>query len=268
MSTGSYSLDGLSTWQSSLPLDRFAWGISSNSPAHNNPTQCRMTPAELIHSPADRLEEARKKTVVVIDDDMGIRDSLMRTLVDAGYFSVGFESAQAFLANQFAVEAECILIDLMLPDLKGISLCRQLAQEFGVTAAFAIISGYADVPIAVEAMRLGAVDVLEKPFSQQRLLDVVGRTIEHTLAKKQQNADVNLVKARVSRLTPREFEILVAMSDGQITKEIAKRFGISARTVDVHRSRIMEKLELTSPTQLGYLISILHREEVRNLASV
>lgn len=263
MSTGTYSLAGLSTWQSSLPWDSFAWGTSSNRPA-----QCRMDPAVLIHSPADPLEEARKKTVVVIDDDMAIRDSIMRTLVDASHIALGFESAQAYLANQFAIEPDCILIDLMLPDLKGISLCRHLSEELGVTSSFAIISGYADVQIAVEAMRLGAMDVLEKPFSQQRLLDVVARSIECTQAKKRRTADVRFVKSRISRLTPREFEILLAMSDGQITKEIAKRFGISARTVDVHRSRIMEKLELTSPTQLGYLISILHREEVRNLASV
>ena len=262
MITDIWSSAGLSTWQSTPPLDSFALGRSSK------PAQRQMDPAEPSYPPAYKRQAPRQKTVVVIDDDMAIRDSLMRTLVDASYIAIGFESAHAYLANQFAAEPDCILIDLMLPDMKGISLCRQLALDLEVTAAFAIISGYADVPIAVEAMKLGSIDVLEKPFSQQRLLDVVARTIEHTQAKKQQNADINLVRARVSRLTPREFEILVAMSNGQITKEIAKSFGISTRTVDVHRSRIMEKLELTSPTQLGYLISILHREEVRKLECI
>ena len=130
-----------------------------------------------------------------------------------------------------------------------------------------MISGYGDIPSAVEAMRLGAIDFLVKPFSRQQLLDAVSRAIQKARDVEQDRLKKNVYSTRLAKLSHREQEVLNAVASGLVTKEIARRLSISSRTVDVHRSRIMHKLGIESPLQLANVFAILGCSENRFITS-
>lgn len=215
--------------------------------------------AEPITSHRDAMDNAQREIldVAIVDDDSAMRDSLGCIMRASGYRTALFGSAEEFWKEFEASQPHCVLIDMVMPGVTGLMLCRRLAAAPRLTTSFALISGQAEVAAAVEAMKLGAIDLLEKPFSRQQVMEVVAKGVSKSKATRERLAQKEEVMRRIAKLTPREQEILEAMSHGRITKEIAKRYGISTRTVDVHRSRIMEKLELISPTQLAYVISLI-----------
>jgi FixJ family two-component response regulator len=200
------------------------------------------------------------KLIDVVDDDAAMRDALSTALGAAGYRVGSFASANEFWREYEVRQPHLLLIDLMMSIESGLMLCRRLAAMNSLTTSFAVISGQAQVADAVEAMKLGAIDVLEKPFGLQRVFDVAAIAVARSESLREQIAERKAVKRNIAKLTPREHEILRAISSGKITKEIARQHGISPRTVDVHRSRIMEKLELTSSSQLAHVISVLYTE--------
>lgn len=189
--------------------------------------------------------------VHVIDDDSAIRESLSALLSDAGYSVDCYASAEAFLAVEVPRRG-CALIDLRLKGTDGITLQRALIEN-NVAVSVIMMSAYGDVENAVAAMRLGAVDFVEKPFSPETMLARIAR-----LAQASENGE-NAVResrqhaAQINLLTPREQQVLSLIVDGLANKQVAGRLGISARTVETHRVHIMRKLQAES---LPHLVRI------------
>jgi len=193
--------------------------------------------------------------VYVVDDDTDVRESLVCMLESVGYSTNGFARANDFLSQVDSDEPSAVMVDLMLPGMMGLDLCREMISR-ELPCEFAVISGHADVPSTVDAMRLGAIDLLEKPFTRPRFLSTVDKALQIARAKHKKRLTDEEVTRRMTVLSQREREIFCAVAEGLVTKEIAARFGISARTVDVHRSRIKQKLGVESPLQLANFLAL------------
>jgi RNA polymerase sigma factor (sigma-70 family) len=201
-------------------------------------------------------------TVWVIDDDTDLRSSLAWLVGSLGWRVAAHESPDKFLAAYDPQEPGCLVIDLRLPGMSGLELQRQV-RSLGGFHPFIMISGHGDLPVAVEAMKQGAVDFFEKPCSHWRLVDAIQRAIAQDALQRAERAEERDVRQRLDRLTPREREILERILAGQVTKQIAANLGISIKTVEVHRSRIMQKLEVESTSQLVWLMLIEARRRQR-----
>lgn len=189
--------------------------------------------------PAERL------TVFVVDDDPSIRDSLALMLGIAGYRTALFADAEAFLAAAGAQMTGCLVADLRLPGMSGLELQAELRRR-AVALPVVIITAHGDVPAARAAFHAQAVDFLEKPFDQRQLCAAIDAAFGLEEKRIEQRAD----SALLDRLTPREREVLDAVAQGLHAKEIAAALGISPRTVEVHKTRIMEKLGARNAAEL------------------
>ena len=184
--------------------------------------------------PADAL-------VHVIDDDEAVRDSL-EFLFDSSDLPVRtYESAMAFLKEAGGGVAGCVVTDVRMPEMSGLELLRELKSRCAEVPVI-VITGHGDVPLAVEAMKSGAFDFLEKPFDDERVLAVVRRALERTpdqgASEEQREA-----RSRIDRLSMRERQVLKRLVEGQLNKTIAWELGISARTVEVYRAKLMTKMQ-------------------------
>jgi len=180
-------------------------------------------------------------TVFVVDDDDAVRDSL-RALLEANGLAVEvFSSGQMFLDNHDAEHAGCLLLDVQMPDMDGLELQKKLIDG-GSSLPVIIITGHGDVPIAVRALKAGAVDFIEKPFTSDNILDSVRRALTLGEKNRRKQESTDKVKAGIARLTTREHQVFDHLVTGRLNKQIAFDLGISARTVEVHRARVMEKM--------------------------
>jgi two-component system, LuxR family, response regulator FixJ len=189
--------------------------------------------------------------VYVIDDDPAMRDSLDFLLVSAGFNVRLFDSAKTFVQELPDMEPGCVVTDIRMPGIDGIELLRQLHSTSSVRKLPVIImTGHGDVPLAVEAMKLGALDFLEKPFEDERLV----RMIETALSKADtglKNEEVTAdLASRVASLTPRERQVMQGLVAGQSNKVIAKDYDISPRTVEVYRANVMTKMQAGNLSEL------------------
>lgn len=188
-------------------------------------------------------------TVFVVDDDASIRDSLALMLGLAGYATRLFASAEMFVSAWDARWAGCVVADLRLPEMSGVELQRWVSEQ-GSNIPFVIITAHGDVPAARAAFRAHAVDFIEKPFDDLQL----EAAIETAFAIEQERLDhidaANAGASKLERLTDREREVLDHVTRGLHAKEVAAALGISTRTVEVHKSRIMEKLEVRNVAEL------------------
>lgn len=210
--------------------------------------------------------ESDRDQVFVVDDDFDIRESVSWVLKSVGYTVTTFSSADEFLRHDVAPKTHCLVVDLLLPGMTGLKLCQEvLARK--TACAFIVITGNGDVPSAVEAMRMGAYDFLEKPFSRERLLNSVHDALQKVHLQHKNRVKENDALKRLATLTPRERDVLDAVAAGLPTKSIATRLGSSARTVDVHRSRIMQKLGIESPVQLAHFLAVLSMGEWTSFSS-
>lgn len=179
--------------------------------------------------------------VHVIDDDEAVRDSLEWVFETAEITVRSYVSAIAFLEELGPHPSGCIVTDVRMPEMSGLDLLRAL-QDRGVQIPVIVITGHGDIPLAVEAMRAGAQDFLEKPFEEARLLASVQRAFEYDagrpVSKEQSDA-----RERIARLSQRERQVLKRLVNGQANKTVAWELGISARTVEVYRAKLMEKME-------------------------
>ena len=182
--------------------------------------------------------------IVVLDDDDAVRDSLKVLLEAEDYTTETFSDAKSFLAAEHE-EAQCILLDVRLPDGDGIDILQQLVDR-GVAACTIIMTGHGDVPMAVKAMRIGASDFVEKPFDPDEMLQAIERAISQFQASSKSKDSQAVARERLSRLTPRETEVMQQLVLGRPNKIIAYELKLSPRTVEVHRARVMEKTEAKS----------------------
>lgn len=193
--------------------------------------------------------------VFVVDDDSGMRDSLRFLLESAGFAVEAYASARAFLEAGGAGKSGCLVTDVRMPEMNGLELQEKLAGE-GSRLSVILMTGHADVPMAVGAMRAGAFDFIEKPFADEALLDSIRRALEKARAREQAApaAAPAEVARRLATLTPREREVLDHLVKGSPHKVIAHALSISPRTIEVHRARIMQKMEARN---LAHLVQLM-----------
>ena len=183
------------------------------------------------------------RRVYIIDDDEAVRATLRRTLTGAGIYSEEFGTAAEFLEAQPDLQIGCILLDLRLPEMSGLELLRTLKQR-GVPDPVVMISGQADLPDAVDAIKAGALDFIQKPFRKARLLEVLEQAFA-ILREREARDEVQ----RSIILSPREKQVLQGLAEGLTSKHIARDLGISSRTVEMHRANLGRKLGVQSMTK-------------------
>ncbi|MCW8828675.1 MAG: response regulator transcription factor [Gammaproteobacteria bacterium] len=188
-------------------------------------------------------------TVFVIDDDEAVRDSLSWLVRSAGLQAETFASAALFLRDFGEDRPGCLVLDIRMPGMNGLEL-QSVLRERQFRLPIIIISGHADVPMAVRALKAGAFDFIEKPFNDQLLLDLVQRALEQDRSQRKNMAEVEQWRARIDSLTPREREVLNWVVSGASNKQISAELGVSLKTVEAHRARVMAKLQADSLSHL------------------
>lgn len=189
------------------------------------------------------------QTIFVVDDDEAVRDSLGALLESAGFEVESFGSGADFLDRLDPKRGGCIVLDVRMPGLSGLEIQEKLTEK-RIALPVIIITGHGDVPIAVQAIKAGAMDFIEKPFGDDIILESVGRALERGRRNKRDASSAVEIEARMARLTPREREVLGQLVIGNPNKIIAYELGISPRTVEIHRARVIEKMEARSLSHL------------------
>lgn len=193
-------------------------------------------------------------TVVhIVDDEEAIRNSLAFLLSGAGFAVRVHESATAFLAVAPQITNGCLITDLRMPDMNGVELLRRLRMADAMLPAI-VITGHGDVQMAVEAMKNGAIDFIEKPFSDDILIESIGRAANRAAERVRSEAALELVRQRVASLSERERQVLEGVVAGHPNKTIAFELGISPRTVEVYRAGLMSKMQARSLPELVRMI--------------
>lgn len=190
-----------------------------------------------------------RSIVCVIDDDEAVRDSIGFLLKTADIAARTYDSAVSFLAALPMDDVGCIVTDVRMPELNGIELLRQL-KRLNVSVPVVVITGHGDVPMAVEAMKIGASDFLEKPFDDTALLDAVRAALGHGAEDRARNAEREQIAARLATLSTRERQVLDGLIAGHPNKTIAFDLKISPRTVEIYRANLMSKMQASSLSAL------------------
>lgn len=193
-------------------------------------------------------------TVYVVDDQRTMRKALCHLIRNAGLIAESFQSAEEFLQTYDPSRPGVLLLDLQMPGMSGLQLLERLAAK-GDCRPVIVITGYADVPTAVRAMKAGAVDFIQKPFEIPELLERVRQSIALDGEWRRWNVEATQVVQRMNSLSPREREVLDLMVAGHPTKRIAEDLGLSTRTVELHRHSVMQKMEAKSVVELVRLTS-------------
>jgi two-component system, LuxR family, response regulator FixJ len=193
--------------------------------------------------------ENDKPVVFVVDDDKAVCESLCLLIGDIGLEVRTFTNAKQFLEAYDPAQPGCLVLDVRMAGMSGLELQARL-HELGMRIPTIIITGHADVPMAVEAMKAGALDFIEKPFRDQILLDSIQKALDLDLRTRRHHQEQQNVQSRMQLLTPREREVMDCLVAGKSNKAIAFELGISQKTVDFHRANILEKASVGSVVDL------------------
>jgi two-component system response regulator FixJ len=188
-------------------------------------------------------------TILLIDDHSSVRDALGEMLSVLGYSVKAYESADLFLATIDERQPGCIVADVRMPGTDGIGLVRELARR-RIAMPVVLISGHADVPMAVAAIKSGAQDFIEKPVDDKQLVAAINRALARSFEQMDSQRAQGVLDARFARLTPRQIEIFDLVADGFTSQAIAAKLNISVRTVDSYRAEVMEKMQAESVASL------------------
>ena len=194
--------------------------------------------------------------VYVVDDDLSIRESLSSLIRSAGLRVEVFDCPQSFLAKQRTDECACLILDVNMPGFDGFELQRRLAAE-GIDLPIIFITGYGDVPLAVRAMKAGALEFLNKPFNDDELLDAIAQALQRSRMACSERVELAGLRARFEALTAREREVAFQVALGTANKCVAINLGVSESTVKVHRHNIMQKMRLSSLPELAFALQRL-----------
>jgi RNA polymerase sigma factor (sigma-70 family) len=199
------------------------------------------------HSGNGNLVE--KPIVLVIDDDHSVRSSLERLLRSVDLDVETFASARDFVRRPMPDRPACVVLDLCLPGSSGLELQTELMRT-GHEVPIIFISGRADVPSSIRAMKAGAIDFLQKPFSDQALLDIIHGALRHDQEARRRRAEIASIRQRFATLSQRERDVFQGVVQGRLNKQIADQLGISEKTVKFHRHNVMEKMQAGSLAEL------------------
>lgn len=195
-----------------------------------------------------------EQIVYVVDDDQGMLDSTVWLLESIGLRALPFTSGQAFLDANPQHNNACVILDVRMPGMGGLNVQEALRAR-GLDLPIIFVSGHADVPIVVRAFRAGAVDFIEKPYNEQLLLDSVQQALSRFVAVAD-DSQLQGVLQRIASLTPREQDVLLPLVQGYTNREVAEQLGISVKTVDLYRSRVMKHMQAqTLPDLVGMAIA-------------
>lgn len=199
------------------------------------------------------------QSVFIVEDDNAVRDSLIELSSSVGIEAKGYASAQAFLEDFDPNMQGCILLDIRMPGMSGLELQRQLVERGSILSVI-IITGHGDVEMAVEAMRHGAMEFLQKPLRDQALLDCIQKGLRISSEAFSARERKNEIHQKIDTLTAREKQVLACLIDGNANKVIALELEISQRTVENHRAHIFKKMQVTSTTELIKLMMLVSEE--------
>lgn len=187
--------------------------------------------------------------VYIIDDDEAIRDSMSMLLETINLPHRCFSSAAEFLEFFDESQRGCLVLDIRMPGMNGLDMQKKL-NELGSVLPIIFITGHGDIPMAVEAMRGGALDFMRKPFREQDLLDRIQQALDHESGKYDAHEIMSDIKKNIATLTPKEHDIFNRVAQGQANKVIALELGVSERTIEVHRAQVMKKLQVKTLADL------------------
>ncbi len=192
---------------------------------------------------------SEKPMVAVVDDDKAMRGALERLFRTQGLASKAFANPEELLSSLPSLTLDCIVLDLRMPELNGLELQRKLREQ-GVMTPIIFLTGHADVPSSVKAMKNGALDFLAKPFQEDDLLAAIRDAVQRSSEARARQANLQAIQSRLESLTPREREVMLLVVQGRMNKEIAADLGASIATVKIHRGRVMRKMEVHSLAEL------------------
>ena len=188
-------------------------------------------------------------TVFIVDDDEAMRSSLQWLIESVGLSVECFESAEAFLNAYHPGRSGCLLLDVRMPGMGGLEL-QEYLRRHEISIPVIIITGHGDVPMSVRAMKEGAIDFIEKPFNDELLLDAIRNALSVDEQQRWEQTQRAELASRLSLLTPREHEVMDMVTAGKSNKEIANALGVSAKTVEAHRAKVMDKMQAGSLAEL------------------
>jgi two-component system response regulator FixJ len=192
-------------------------------------------------------------TVFVVDDDPAVRHSLAWLIESVGLRVKTYPSAQSFLDAYDDDQHGCLVLDVRMPGMSGVDLQEQLVT-MDVAIPVIFVTGHGDVPMAVRAMKRGALDFIEKPFNNQELLDRIHQAIQRDASQRKERAQRAELCARTASLTPREREVMDKVVAGKANKAMARELGVSVKTIEAHRARLMEKMRARSVSELVQIV--------------
>ena len=188
-------------------------------------------------------------TVFVVDDDEAMRSSLQWLIESVGLMVECYSSAETFLEAYYPGRSGCLLLDVRMPGMGGLEL-QEYLRRHEIHIPVIIITGHGDVPMSVRAMKEGAIDFIEKPFNDELLLDAIRSALSVDERQRWEQAQRAELASRLSLLTPREHEVMGMVTEGKSNKEIATALGVSAKTVEAHRAKVMDKMQAGSLAEL------------------
>jgi len=190
-----------------------------------------------------------RSTIYIVDDDVSVCRALSLLLKSHGFKVETFMRAADFLAFKHLKLPSCLVLDVQLPDINGFALQDAMAAR-QLTIPIVFITGHGDIPMSVKGMKAGAIDFLPKPFTKKKLLDAVTQAIVKNKVQIKEQAAISKIKRRIRTLSPRELEVFRLVAKGMLSKQIARKRGIALQTIKVHRSRVMQKMQAKTVTEL------------------
>ena len=191
----------------------------------------------------------RGSTIYIVDDDVSVCRALALLLESHGFKVETFIRAADFLAFKRLKLPSCLILDIRLPGINGLVL-QEVMKCRGISIPTIFITGHGDIPMSVKAMKAGAVDFLPKPFTEKKLLNAIMPAILKSKIQNKEQAEISKIKRRIKTLSPRELEVFRLVAKGMLSKQIARKRGTSLQTIKVHRSRVMQKMQAKTLTEL------------------